>query len=125
MVHSYLQRHDFKIILNSEVLIGHQKINEIEIQHKSECGSKNFEIWYHTRLNSQTIDMFDEIGPPASNTLKFLTYNRFMTIMRLVFKKIFLEFGFPTGELGRTFYQIKIPRKLNPCPIINVLRTAE
>ena len=100
LVHSYLQRHDFKIILNSEVLIGHQKINEIEIQHKSECGSKNFEIWYHTRLNSQTIDMFDEIGTPASNTLKFLTYNRFMTIMRLVFKKIFLEFGFPTGELG-------------------------
>ena len=114
MVHSYLQRHDFKIILNSEVLIGHQKINEIEIQHKSECGSKNFEIWYHTRLNSQTIDMFDEIGTPASNTLKFLTYNRFMTIMRLVFKKNFLEFGFPTGELGRTFYQIKIPRTLNP-----------
>ena len=78
-------RHDFKLFLKSDFLIGQHRIFDFEINQESECGEKNFEKWFHTRLNSQTINMFDEISGPASNTIKFLTYNRFMILMRWVF----------------------------------------
>ena len=32
--------------------------------------------------------MYDEIGGPASNEIKFLAYTRFMAIMRWVFKLV-------------------------------------